>query len=173
MVDCGGGPSWSGWGPATPTSTTVTVAATTRASALIAAPPAAMVATMAAVISWGHALAPSATTPWSAANTTTAGRWGTAGGHRPVTPARCTARSSSAPSDPGGLARDDQRSRAALMAASSSVGLASLLTAPFTVSSIAVVGTGEGPEGEHRGRWLTQEPVQYQPDGCCPAARSD
>ena len=50
--------------------------------------------TIAAVTADGQALAPSATTPWSPANTATAGEAGTGGGQRPVTPARWTARSS-------------------------------------------------------------------------------
>ena len=64
----------------TPTSTTVTEAPAWAAKALIAAPPAAIDRTMAPVISLGQALAPSATTPWSPANTTTAGCVGTPAG---------------------------------------------------------------------------------------------
>ena len=50
---------------ATPTSTTRTAAPTWRASTLIAAPPAAKLATICAVTSWGHGVTPDATTPWS------------------------------------------------------------------------------------------------------------
>ncbi len=115
--------------PATPTSTTQKVAPTTSANVHTAAAPAAIVATMAVVTSEGQALAPSATTPWSPAKTTTAGAIGTGGGDWAVMPARWTARASRRPRAPGGLARVSQRARAAAMAAASSGGSAtSVLT---------------------------------------------
>ena len=61
-----------GRGVATPTSTTTTVAPAWRASTLMAAPPVTKLATIWAVTSWGHDVTPSATTPWSPANTATA-----------------------------------------------------------------------------------------------------
>ena len=104
----------------TPTSTTTTSAPTASANTEMAAPPLLTVATMAAVISDGHALAPSATTPWSPANTTTTGLRGAGGGQTPAIPARWTATSCSRPSAPGGMARVAHRARASSMASASS-----------------------------------------------------
>src|SRR5262249_59355407 len=67
-------------GVATPTSTTMTSAPVCRARTLIAAPPAQKLATICAVTSCGQAVTPSATTPWSAANTATVTGSGTGGG---------------------------------------------------------------------------------------------
>ena len=69
---------------ATPTSTTITRAPVWRASTLIAAPPARKFWTIWAVTSCGHGVTPSASTPWSPANTATAAGAGTGGGDTPV-----------------------------------------------------------------------------------------
>src|SRR5207249_2362184 len=67
-------PADRGNGPATPKSATTTRAPACRASTLMAAPPARKFSTICAVTIWGYALTPSATTPWSAANTKTIAR---------------------------------------------------------------------------------------------------
>ena len=100
-------------------STTTTSAAAWAASTLTAAPPARKFSTIAVVTSCGHGVTPLATTPWSAAKTATTARSGTGGGQVRAIPASRTDRSSSTPSDPGGLVSDDCRARAASMAAAS------------------------------------------------------
>ena len=67
----------------------------------MAAPPAQKFATICAVTSWGQAVTPSATTPWSAANTATVTGSGTGGGQRPAIAASWTPTLSSMPSEPG------------------------------------------------------------------------
>src|SRR4051812_37116128 len=101
---------------AMPTSTTTTRTPACRASALTAAPPARKFATIWAVTSCGHGVTPRAWTPWSAANTATAGAAGTGGGQVPVIPASRTETSSRAPSAPRGLVRVSCRARADLSA---------------------------------------------------------
>lgn len=64
----------SGSSQFTATSTMRTLAPAVSASALIAAPPVAMLATICAVTSGGYADTPAAATPWSPAKTTTRGR---------------------------------------------------------------------------------------------------
>src|SRR5581483_2325937 len=90
-----------------------------RARTLMAAPPAQKLATICAVTSCGHGVTPSATTPWSAANTATAAGAGTGGGDVPAMAASCTASASIRPSEPGGLVRRSRCSAAAAAAWSS------------------------------------------------------
>ena len=106
-------------GEATPTSITTRRAPCWRARTLIAAPPAQKFATICAVTSCGHGVTPERTTPWSAANTATAGCSGTGGGTRPAMPASCTPRSSMRPSEPAGLINRSCSMRAPARAAMS------------------------------------------------------
>ena len=76
-------------------------APTWRARTLMAAPPAQKLATICAVTSWGHGVTPSATTPWSPANTATVTGSGTGGGHAPAMAHSWTPMSSRRPSDRG------------------------------------------------------------------------
>ena len=88
--------------PAAPMSTTTTRAPTTRASALIPAPPATKLCTICGVTSCGYLLTPSATTPWSPAIVTMVLR-ATGGFMERVMPARSSARSISRPSAQCGM----------------------------------------------------------------------
>ena len=69
----------------------------------MAAPPAAKLATIWAVTSWGHGDTPQSTMPWSAAKTPTVAGSGTGGGHSAAMPASCTPSVSMRPSAPGRL----------------------------------------------------------------------
>ncbi|CNV90924.1 Uncharacterised protein [Mycobacterium tuberculosis] len=102
-------------------SATRTVAPATSASALIAAPPASMLATIWAVTSGGYADTPDRATPWSPANTTTRARSNCRGGQRCWHDATQTDRSSRLPSAPRGLVKLSCRARAAASAAASGV----------------------------------------------------
>ena len=114
----------SGIGVATPTSTTTTRAPAHSARMLMAAPPEQKLATIWAVTSWGHGVTPSATTPWSPANTATVTGAGSGGGHIPAIAHSCTPMSSNFPSEPLGFVNRSWCSRAA-RAAPSSTGLTS------------------------------------------------
>ncbi len=91
-----------------------------RARTHTAAAPDASPATIWAVTSRGHDDTPDATTPWSAANTTTVAGPGGGGGQTPAIAASWTDRSSSWPSDPVGLVSCAWRAEAAAAARSSS-----------------------------------------------------
>src|SRR6267378_2954025 len=90
-------------GFATPKSATITRAPACRASTLTAAPPLRKFSTICAVTTWGYALTPSATTPWSAANVKMTGRRTL--GAPPRSTASRRAISSSRPRLPGGFVR--------------------------------------------------------------------
>jgi hypothetical protein len=107
---------------ATPTSSTLTRAPTVLAMALTAAPPAQKFRTIAAVTSRGHGETPRPRTPWSPAQTTTAGLSGTGGGHSPAIPASRAPSSSNRPRLPGGLASARWRRPASATAPSSGGG---------------------------------------------------
>src|SRR5215217_3862665 len=109
--------------PATPTSSTLTLAPTVLAMAFTAALPSQKFPTIAAVTSWGQGETPRPSTPWSPAQTRTAGFSGTGGGHSPAIPAIRTPRSSNRPRLPGGLASPRCLSRAFRMVASSTGGI--------------------------------------------------
>ena len=94
-----------GIGVATPTSTTMTRAPTSRAMTLMAAPPARKFATICAVTACGHGVTPSLSTPWSPAKTATTGRTGTGGGQAPAMADKISPRDSRRPRDPAGLVR--------------------------------------------------------------------
>ena len=82
---------------------------------------------------------PAAVTPWSPANTTTRGRSNCRGGHTPWQAATHTDRSSSRPSEPGGLVNVSWRARAA--AATSASGAAIVREVAVT-SSVSFTVTG-------------------------------
>ena len=114
----------------------------------MAAPPETKLATIWAVTSWGQGVTPSATTPWSAANTTTAAGAGTGGGQTPAMPASCTLRSSSRPSDPRGLVSRSCRARASAIAAASSGATAAAANSKGVVTGRTLSGR----------RWATFSP---------------
>ena len=105
-------------------STTNTSAPTCRASTLTAAPPARKFAIIEAVTSCGQGVTPCACTPWSPAKTATTGRVSAAGGQVRWIPQSRTDASSRAPSDPAGLVSWAWRSRASVIASSSSGSIA-------------------------------------------------
>ena len=111
--------------PATPTSRMLTLAPTVFARAFTAAPPVQKLLTIAVVTAWGHGETPRSRTPWSPAQTTTAGLSGTGGGHSPAIPASRAPSSSNRPRLPGGLVSPRCRLRASSAAASSRGGISS------------------------------------------------
>src|SRR5215208_3270387 len=82
--------------------------------AFTAAAPSQKFATIAAVTAWGQGETPRLSTPWSPAQTRTAGFSGTGGGHSPAIPASRTPSSSNRPRLPGGLVSPRCRSRVSL-----------------------------------------------------------
>ncbi len=132
---------------AMPTSSTVTLAPTVRPRALTAARSAQNSPTMIAVTSFDQAETPCASTPWSPAHTTAAGRSGTGGGQAPWTAASHAPTSSSRPRLPGGLTSWSLRARAAAAASVSSgpIAATSLRTPSSALTREAAVSAVPHP----------------------------
>src|SRR5699024_6867807 len=120
-------------------STTRTPAPTLSAMALTAAPPAWKFRTIWAVTSGGNADTPVRAMPWSPAKTTTRARSSPRGGHRPWHAATQQARSSSLPSEPGGLVSWCWRASAARRACTSGGTIAGNVAPAAPDTSVPVI----------------------------------